>query len=152
MKNSCMFFGDKDLIVDENVKAKISKYINLRIENCSSFFYFYFCDFNPYSRCCYKIVTKLKENNNSIKRFLFYIDNKISLAENRNKIETDDFEYLFHADIFLDDVLLMRNKKAVDNASFIIFFVDTSKINSLGTKTLNYAKEKNIEFINIFNI
>ena len=72
---------------------------------------------------------------------MYYLDNQIIPPEKGIKLESTDFEYLFHSRLTLEEILFLKNKEVVDNSSFAILLVDAEK-NSVGNRTLNYLKEK----------
>lgn len=150
-KKSCTFFGHREIVVTDKLINQITKIIKDKIEN-EQFKDFYFGGFGNFDDLCYKIVSKLKEEYNHIRRIFCLYDRKhINISKRPEWLKNEEYEDIIFLEPSFDGWykrIYFRNLEMVDLSDFILFYVCNTE-NSGAYKTFKYAKKKKKIYINL---
>ena len=152
MGKTCAFFGHRKICYNNDLSKKITELVeSLVIEKDVS--NFIFGGFGEFDELCHKIITSLQKKYLHIKRLYCVTDEKFLRESKRPKnLRKEDYEQFIYFSPSFDywyTRIYYRNCEIVENSQFIIFYADNKK-DSGAYKTLQYAKKRKKEYINLF--
>ncbi|MBQ7336210.1 MAG: hypothetical protein IJW92_07045 [Clostridia bacterium] len=139
----CSFFGHRTIkITDElytTTTAEIIKSVNF---GCRIF---YFGGYGDFDDLCYKIVTKIKEQNPELNiRRIYCVAQERYLRKNVRYFRREDYDevtYLMPSFEGWYQSIYFRNCAMIDESAFVIFYAEERE-NSGAHKAYQYAKKK----------
>ena len=146
----CSFFGHREVTITEELyattTAEIAKAVDLGYRN------FYFGGYGDFDEICYKIVTKIREENpeKQIKRF-YCVAQERYLQKKSRYFEGGAYEGIIYLTPRFEGwykSIYFRNCAMIDKSDLIIFYAEKRE-NSGAHKAYLYAKKKKKPLINI---
>ena len=139
----CSFFGHRTVEITKDLYATTAAEIKKSVElGCRIF---YFGGYGDFDELCYKIVTKMKEENPAlqIKRIYCVSQERYLYKKVRyfNRENYDEIIYLTPSFNGWYKSIYFRNCAMVDNSDVIIFYAEERE-NSGAYKTYKYAKKQ----------
>lgn len=149
---TCSVFGHSTIEITKELKSKLLEIFKELIEKgCECF---YFGGLGMFDELCHKVVSKLKETHNHIKRIFCLLDPRHLRINKRPKwLKNEDYEDFVYLDLEFDwwySRIYYRNCAMIDKSDIIIFYVEERE-NSGAYKAFKYAKRIKKEFINLYN-
>ena len=147
---ACSVFGHSKIKITKELEDKlIATFEDLIKQGCE---YFYFGGFGMFDDLCYKIVSKLKETHNHIKRIFCLFDPRHLRINKRPKwLKSEEYEEIIYLDLDFDwwyKRIYYRNCAIIDRSDIVLFYIRQNK-NSGAYKAYKYAaknKKTIIEF------
>lgn len=148
---TCSVFGHSTIEITKELENKLFEILkNLTDKGCE---YFYFGGFSMFDELCHKVVSKLKETNNQIKRIFCLSDPRHLRASKRPKwLKSEDYEDFVYLDLEFDwwyQRIYYRNCAMIDKSDIVLFYAKERE-NFGEYKAMKYAKQKKKEMINLF--
>ena len=126
-----------------NVYGNLSTFRNFDV--------FCFGGLGEFDKLCFKVIQKFKQKNLKIKTVLVCPNVKWTKIDFKEELKIK-FDECIKIEISKDDLkmpILSRNFEMAKASEFIVFFAnETGKGNE--TKVLEFAKEKNIPYVNFY--
>lgn len=149
---TCSVFGHSTIEITKELEGKLFETIeDLIKQGCECF---YFGGFGMFDELCHKVVSKLKETYNHIKRIFCLSDPRHLRINKRPKwLSRDDYEEFVYLDLEFDwwyTRIYYRNCVMIDKSDIILFFVEKRE-NSGAYKAFKYAKRIKKEIINLYD-
>ena len=148
----CSFFGHREIEITKELRARITSEITKSITfGCRIF---YFGGYGEFDSLCYQIVSKIKEENQSldIKR-IYCVAQEQYLRKSVRYFNPEDYEKTIYLMPSFDGwykSIYFRNCAMIEKSDYVIFYAE-KKENSGAYKAYKYAKrKKNKVLINIF--
>lgn len=149
--NSCSFFGHRDIVITNKLKADLkSRLVNL-IEK-ENYINFYFGEFGDFDNLAYEIITELKVIFPNIVTIYVATDEKSLKRHRIISAKEYDKQIVFALDFdWWYQRIYFRNIEIIKNSNFVFFYVNNTK-GSGAYKALQYAKKIKVKYLNIASI
>ena len=148
MIKSCSCFGKTKDIHKAGLAESVFVFYEYLIQE-QGFNVFYFGGVGEFDEICFNAILKLKEKYHNIKTVLVLPQNSV-VSKSLKKKHVGKFDGTIVAEsneIRLP--ILSRNTFVANSSDFILFYASESGRGG-DTKILNFAKEKNIPFMNFY--
>lgn len=148
----CSFFGHRDIEITESLYARThAEILNAVDSGCRIF---YFGGFGDFDELCYKIVTKIKEENPELQIKRVYCVTQERYLRKRSRYfdpeAYDDVIYLVPSFEGWYKSIYFRNCAMIDESDFVLFYAEERE-NSGAFKAYKYAKkQKDKTIVNIY--
>ena len=144
----CSFFGHRDVDITEQLYLKTIAEIMRAVElGCRTF---YFGGYSDFDELCYKIVTRIKDENPEIEiKRIYCVSQERYLRKNVRYFKRenyDDIIYLVPAFEGWYKSIYFRNCAMIDQSDLVIFYAE-KKEGSGAYKAYKYAKNKKDKMI-----
>lgn len=144
----CSFFGHSEIEVTEELyastTAEIKKLINL---DCRTF---YFGGYGLFDDLCYRIVTKLKEENPSLEiKRVYCVPQERYLRKKSPYFNREDYEEVIYLTPSFEGwykSIYFRNCAMIDESDFVIFYAEERE-KSGAYKAFKYANKKKDKYV-----
>ena len=149
----CSFFGHRDVEITDELYATTTAEIIKAVDfGCRLF---YFGGFGDFDDLCYKIVTKLSNENPNLKiKRVYCVAQERYLHRKSRYFRHEDYDDVTHLPPAFDGwykSIYFRNCAMIDNSDFIIFYAEERE-DSGAYKAYKYSKKrKNKYIINLWN-
>lgn len=145
---NCSFFGHSKIDITEKLYDLINKEINRAIDfGCHTF---YFGGFGEFDELCYKIVSKIKNEQPELNlRLVFCVPQERYLRKKGHFFDNnkyDEIVYLIPSFNGWYKSIYFRNCAMVDESDCLIFYAEKRE-NSGAYKTYKYAKQKKNKYV-----
>ena len=152
MIKTCSMFGHSTIEITKELENKLFEIMeDLIKQGCETF---YFGGFGMFDELCHKVVSKLKETHNHIKRVFCLSDPRHLRINKRPKwLKSEDYEEFIYLDLEFDwwyQRIYYRNVSIIDYSNFVFFYV-VNLANSGAYKALQYAEKKHVKYLNLAN-
>lgn len=147
---TCSVFGHSKIEITNELEIKLFETCKELIEK--GYVYFYFGGFGMFDELCHKVVSKLKEINNHIKR-VFCLSDPRHLRTSKRPIwlKNEDYEEFVYLDLEFDwwyQRIYYRNCAMIDKSDIVLFYIEERE-NSGAYIAYKYAKQKKKKIINL---
>ena len=151
MIKTCSVFGHSTIEITKELESKLFEIMEDLIKQGCEFFYF--GGFSMFDELCHKVVSKLKETHNHIKRVFCLSDPRHLRISKRPKwLKSEDYEEFVYLDLEFDwwyQRIYYRNCAMIDKSDIVLFYAEERE-NSGAYKAYKYAKLKKKETINLY--
>ena len=149
MSKICSFFGSDKI----DMKVGLEECLAVLVEHLTTkehFDVFCFGGIGCFDDLCYSVTRKFKEKHNGINLVLILPEHK-TLAKELCEKHYGKFDKMttIKSKDGLKLPILSRNIEMAKASEFVVFFANESGRGN-ETKVLNFAKEQNIPFVNLF--
>ena len=139
----CSFFGHRVIDITDSLCTRAAAEIMRALEfGCRTF---YFGGYGAFDSFCYKVVTKIKDENPELKiRRIYCVSQERYLRKNVRyfmRENYDDIIYLLPSFDGWYKSIYFRNCAMIDKSDFIIFYAE-SREDSCAYKAYKYAKKE----------
>ena len=146
----CSFFGHREIVITEELYATtVAEIIKAVDFGCRIF---YFGGYGQFDEFCYKIVTKIKEENPEMEiQRVYCVAQERYLRKKLRYFNREDYEDIVYLTPIFEGwykSIYFRNCAMIDKSDLVIFYANQQE-NSGAYKAYLYAKKRKKNFVNI---